>query len=109
MGTIYDSGLTTIDANGDTEIDLQQGEDYVLGFGGTFDSGSLTFFFVDGDANDVPVPAAGETDGVANPLTVTAGGMVELPALTAKLKITTASGGGSMDIDVTATKINAGK
>jgi hypothetical protein len=105
MATIYDSSITNITANGSTTIDLEQGARYAVGIAGTFDSASITLFFVDGSGNDIPVPSAGSTDGGTSPLTIIAAALFEIAALTAALKITVADIASAADLDITVTKI----
>lgn len=106
MSAIYDSQAVAFTENGNSTVELVQGEDYAIGVAGTFDSASLTFDFIDGAGNAVPVPEAGSTDG-ASPLTVTAAAIFEISALCAALKITVASAGESAAVTVTIARIHA--
>lgn len=96
--TIYDSALVPITGNGDTDINLVQGEDYALGIAGSFESAALTFFFVDGAANEIAVPEAGSTDSAGSGLEVSAAAIFELSALTSVLRARTSNPNSATDI-----------
>jgi hypothetical protein len=83
-----------ITANGTTTVDVITGKTYLVGAGGTFASASLQVAFIDGRGNVIP----------ANATPFTAAGIQEVKALTATMRITTASATGSTDVDVTVTR-----
>lgn len=90
MSTVYTSGSFPFDDNGDLEVDLVQGREYIVGIGGNLGGGTAAFKFVDGSGNAVAVPAPGKFESTTDPLTFSEPGIAVIPALTARLVVTIA-------------------
>tara|TARA_R110000796_G_C14571530_1_gene435762 strand:- start:5321 stop:5644 length:324 start_codon:yes stop_codon:yes gene_type:complete len=104
MSTVNDTALTEITANGDEDINVETGEDYIVSIAGGFDSASITFFFVQG-AVEHAIPTVGSSDAAGSPLTVTAAAVFRITALTATLRLTVASIATAATLDIVVTKV----